>query len=433
MPAPPQTKDHIAQRSPPRRRSVRLNLAILAVGEMLTRGLSFLAFAYLARTLGADGFGKLEFVLSWIMLGQLLIESGFHTIGARDVAIDESVAPTLVARILPIQCGIALLSTLACYWFQTTHVLDDATSRLLFGYSLSLLALPWFLSWVFQGQQRMVWVTLPQVLRQLCFLVVVVALVRTAAEMIWLPYAEIASVLVAAALCLTVYLRSGQRLGVANPFAAPSRSLVRDASTIGTSQLLWFVRMYLPIVLLKFLLGDEAVGHFGAAHRIFNVFQMCVTVYWVNFLPELSRHAGRSTLQSTLLKSTGASTVVMILCAAGVTAFAPQIVHVIFGSGFSASTATAALAILIWRVPIMMFASHARQALFVMRSQGAELVCSLISVLILSAVAYFATVRYGVVGLATAATLAELAGAVATWFVWSVRWRLAMERFADEA
>lgn len=408
-------------------------MATLAVGEILTRATSFLAFAYLARTLGPDGFGKLEFVLTWIMLGVLLIESGFQTIGARDVAIDEAAAPTLVARILPIQCCIALLLTLTCYCLMRLHSLDDVTSRMLFGYSLSLLAVPWFMSWVFQGQQRMVWVTLPQVLRQICFLIAAVALVGSAAEILWLPYAEIASVLVAAVICLVVYLRSGQRLGLTNPLAAPSRALIRDATTIGLSQFLWFVRMYLPIVLLKFLLGDEAVGRFGAAHRIVNVFQVCVTVYWVSFFPQLSQHAGRTTLKSTLLRSMTLSTSLMIVGAVGLAVFAPQIMQLAFGSGFSASTPAAVLAILVWRVPIIMFRSHARQALFVMRSQGAELICSLVSVLVLAAVAYVATLHFGVVGLATAAILAELVGAIATWIIWSHSWRHGKALLVDEA
>ncbi len=385
--------------------------------------MSFVAFAHLAHTLGADGFGKLEFVLACLMFGMIAVESGFQTIGARDVAIDPRSAANLVSRILPIQLLIAATLTAVCFVLQWASWLDPTTARLLFGYSISLLWIPFFLTWVFQGQQRMIWVAVPQVLRQLCFLLVAWLGVRTTDDLLRLPYAENGSVLAAAALCLVVYLRRGQRLSLRRPWTPESRAVMRDAATIGTSQILWFVRMYFPIVMLKFILGDAEVGRFGAAHRIVNVFQVGVTVYWMSFFPQLSQHAGRASLQTTLMKSLTVSTSFMVCCAIGFSWFAPQIMQLAFGSGFAVATAATVLAIMVWRVPIIMFRSHARQALFVSRFQRDELFCSLLSVVVLLIVSYWATVAYGVVGLALAATLSELVGAIATWIVWLFRWR----------
>ena len=124
MTAQAAAKSQMAERSARARRSPRGSLAILAVGELLTRAMSFLAFAHLARTLGPDGFGKLEFVLAWVMFGMMLIESGFQTIGARDVAIDEGAAATLVSRILPIQISIAAAICMSCFVLQLTGWLD---------------------------------------------------------------------------------------------------------------------------------------------------------------------------------------------------------------------------------------------------------------------------------------------------------------------
>ncbi len=384
--------------------------------------MSFLAFAHLARALGPDGFGKLEFVLTWMMFGVLFIESGFQTLAARDVAIDGSLAPKLLARIVPIQFCLALTAVVACYLLMLLTLPDAITSRLMFGYSVSLLAIPLFLTWMFQGQQRMSWVAVPQVLRQFCFLVAAVLLVHSSTDIHWLPYAEITSVVVAAAICVAGYFRNGKLLKFASPISQPSRVLIKNATTIALSQLLWFVRMYFPIVLIKFLLGDEAVGHFGAAHRIVNVFQVGVTVYWLSFFPQLSQHAGRPTLQQTLMKSLTTTTMFMGCCAAVISFFAPRIIQLAFGSGFSTSSTAVVLAILVWRVPIIMSRSHARNALFIIGFQGAELVCSSLSVVVLFLLSYFATGRYGVIGLAGAATVSELVGTLATWAVWYYRW-----------
>jgi O-antigen/teichoic acid export membrane protein len=137
----------------------------------------------------------------------------------------------------------------------------------------------------------------------------------------------------------------------------------------------------------------------------------------------LSVHAGRPTLQSTLLKSLSTAGLLMCFGALLVSAFATQTLQFAFGSGYSISVAATVLAILVWRVPIIMFRSHARQALFVMGYLNTELICSLISVVILVPLAYWATRHYGIIGLAIAATVSELAGAIATWMVWMYVWR----------
>jgi O-antigen/teichoic acid export membrane protein len=181
--------------------------------------------------------------------------------------------------------------------------------------------------------------------------------------------------------------------------------------------------MYLPIVMLGWLSGDEAVGQFAAAHRIVNVFQVCVTVYWLSFYPKLSRHATLPSMNPTLIKSLWQSCSLMAICAAALALRAESLMQLAFGREFGASTAVSVLQIMVWRVPLMMFRSHPRQALFVRGKQSIELLASLANLLVLIGLAWPAAGSYGVVGVAVAALIAECLGAAVTWAIWSAEWR----------
>ncbi|HSG09198.1 MAG TPA: oligosaccharide flippase family protein, partial [Longimicrobiales bacterium] len=92
----------------PRITATLSNLTLLGAGEILTRALTFVAFAYLGRVLEPSSFGLVGSVLAVMMLGTLLVDQGLGTIGARDVAMDISVAPTTIDRVVSAQLLLAI-------------------------------------------------------------------------------------------------------------------------------------------------------------------------------------------------------------------------------------------------------------------------------------------------------------------------------------
>ena len=62
------------------------NFAALSAAEFISKILVALAFAYLARVLGPEIYGHLEFTLAIIFLFSLVVDTGLGTFGAREIA-----------------------------------------------------------------------------------------------------------------------------------------------------------------------------------------------------------------------------------------------------------------------------------------------------------------------------------------------------------
>jgi O-antigen/teichoic acid export membrane protein len=137
----------------------------LSGGELLAKLAGFAAFAYLARTLSAEGYGAVELAVALAMLFMLVIDFGFGPIGARELAREPARAAQLAAAIPTARSVLALLGVAGM--LLCSFLLDQPreTRTLIRIYAVSLLAVPWTLNWLLQGLDLMPWVALAQAVR----------------------------------------------------------------------------------------------------------------------------------------------------------------------------------------------------------------------------------------------------------------------------
>jgi PST family polysaccharide transporter len=400
--------------------SLNLNLLLLAGGELLTRALTFLAFSYLSRALQPEAFGKLEVAMAVLMFGFLAVELGYKTVGAKRIAQDPDEAPSLIARILPSQMVIALAIVALAAFGAWMLPLDPELERLLLGLLSTLFVVPWFLSWVFQGQQRMVWISVPQVVRQLLFLAVVFIVVRRPSDLVYLPLAEWVGVLAAAAISVTVLRASGTSLRMRWRTPLDAELLV-SSLPIGISLLTWAMRNFFPIILLGLMVSDAEVGYFGAGTRLLMALQVGVMVYWTNYYPRLSQLAQGSltVMRRHLQFSTWLLTSALFVVAACFYWQAENVLRIVFGSAFTDPRAVAALQTLVWILPVAAWRSHGTYALFVVNRQSIELIGSLVGIGLLLGLALGLTPRLGGLGMAWAMLVAEIIGGLLVWVAWA--------------
>lgn len=385
------------------------NLAILAVGELLTRILTFVAFVHLARVLGPETFGLVEVALAVLMVALLLVDQGFPTLGAREVARNPEAVEGLVGRVISVQLLFAVVTYAILAIVVLSLPLDRTLTVLLLGLGVSLLGTPFLLLWVFQGRKQMTWVALPQVMRQLVFAAVVLVFVRKPEHVLRLPIAEIVAVATAGVLFVIAYRRAGDRLTLGIGQGGRLKLLV-SALPIGGSQMIWVLRMYLPTILLATMVEQSVVGSFGVAHRLMMVIQTLLGVYFINLFPTLSETAQSSPTRLAHLLHRSLSLVTWpVLAGALVTTFAAHtLIGWVFGESYLGTQSVSVLAILIWIVPIIAWRRHLRSALIALDRQRADFVCSLVGLLLLLGLLPLLTLKFGAVGTAWAMVASEL-------------------------
>ena len=151
-------------------RKLAANFSFLTGGEIFSKICTFAAFTFLARTLGPQQFGYLEFTLAVMVFFTLFVDFGSSPYGAREIALNRENIPLHVSNIFTMRLFLAAISVLVI--IIAVQFLPDSYQKintLLLVFSFSLLGMPFFLQWVFQGLDNMKWVALGSIIRQLVF------------------------------------------------------------------------------------------------------------------------------------------------------------------------------------------------------------------------------------------------------------------------
>ncbi len=263
------------------------NFLSLAGAEALSKLLTFAAFASLARVAGPENFGYVEWAGAVLLCAGLIVDQGFGSYGAREIAKNHGRASDLIAEI------IGARFVLACFAYSVILLLILALQRagilesLLLLYGLSLFAAPLMLSWVFQGFEKMNTVAAIQLIRQSVFAVIVLVFVRSVDLLLFVAFAEIAAVFAAAVFSIWA-VRKKLRLRIKLSLRF-SPQLFREGVPIGLSQMLWVVKMFGATLIVGLIATPEDTGYFAGAMRIFIALHAFVWLYYFNLLPSLAR------------------------------------------------------------------------------------------------------------------------------------------------
>lgn len=263
------------------------NFISLAGAEAFSKLVTFAAFAYLARALGANTFGYLEFAGAVLMCASLIVDQGFSPYGAREIARSPEQTGRLVTDIVTARFLLAASGYLLIVLFALKLNQGAVMFRLILIYGLSIWVMPLLLQWVFQGHDRMHLVAIAQMIRQSIFALIVFLFVRGPEQILMVAWAEVAGVTGAAIFCVAIYRRLFRASFGVRPTV--SARLFREGVPIGMSQMFWVVRMFGGTLILGVIASGQTVGLFAGAQRILVALHAFIWLYYFNLLPSMSR------------------------------------------------------------------------------------------------------------------------------------------------
>ena len=391
------------------RRRLAANYLYLAAGECAAKLLTFIAFSYLARTLGPERYGNLEFTLALMVFFTLPADLGLGSYGAREIAKNKSRAASLLreitgVRLLLVLCSMAALGVLILVIHKSVQI-----KLLLSVYGFSLLATPALLQWFFQGHDRMRWIAAASITRQAVFVGTLLVLFRSYHPLYYVGLAECASVTAVALLCLFIARR---QFGVNRIY--PSFRLaglaahLRQAIPIGLAELTWAFTWYSATVLLGFLVAGKSLGWFGASHRALVALHTFIWLYFFNLLPSISRCVSqpRERLLELIDHSLRLAAWGGGLLTFGLTILSHDLLVLVYGRSFEG--AAGIFSVLLWMLPITMIAGHYRYILIAYNQQDRLFQCSLAAACTAIALGFLFTIRWGALGAAWALVIANL-------------------------
>jgi O-antigen/teichoic acid export membrane protein len=358
------------------------NLSFLVLGETISKILTFAAFVFLARAFGPLEFGHLEFVLAVMIFATLFVDFGANPLGSREVAKAPYKVGEIVANIVGMRIILAVVAYCLLFGFMLIFLWDKPQLKiLLLLYGLSLFFIPLFFQFVFQGLEKMKWVAICSVIRQMVFAGGVFIVVFNI-KRIWV----VAIIEISAVFSLTLYCIYMLLFHVkANSFKTDIRKLLttfKEALPIGLSDITWAFMWYFATVLLGLLTFGKEVGWFSAAHRPVMTLHTFVWLYFCNLLPTISRSANgpKEVLDSLMRYSMSLlSWGTIFLGTVGLTMAEPLMV-LVFGDQFRESAGV--IKILIWMIPLSSLGCHYRYILIGYEHQKYEFIAHVLAAIV---------------------------------------------------
>jgi O-antigen/teichoic acid export membrane protein len=307
------------------------------VGKAVTSGLGVVITIFLTRYLGPAGFGKYTFALVFVTLFGVIGDWGMTLIGVREASRKIESAGEIVGNILVVRFLLAfvaiILSNIAVF------VLPYSTEiRTLVGISsLSLLALSIKTSFqiVFNARLRMEFFALSELAANALVIFLVAFLIAIKAGLPMIMVAFLSGQIFAAGVAWLLGVRlSPIKLSL---FRKETAYILAESLPMGAILVLFTVYNRIDTVLLSYFKGEEAVGLYGAAYRIFEVLVLGAAYFANSILPLISNLAmnNRSALKVVYEKA------MIILLLMGIAAavvnflLAPIGIAIVAGSKFS--------------------------------------------------------------------------------------------------
>lgn len=308
----------------------------LASGEVGARVIAFAATAYLARRLGASGFGQIAFAAAVVAQAGMALASGIGEIGSREVARHPEKARSLAATGVTARLLGAIVAMTVVVGLAFLLPLESEMRRVTALSSVFLIPLALDTGWVYRGQGAMRKAGLALLLSEAASLCLIVLFVRHASHVLRVPVLQALGDLVAAIFLAMPFLRGRWKL----PDFAAVMELSRRSGMNTISRALRTIIVSFDVILLGVMVSSTQVGLYSAAYRIVFFIMAVISASHIAFLPEMTRAASEpSRLSAILSHALGLSLAVTIPFVVGGALIAPGLMSLVFGTAYTGGAA----------------------------------------------------------------------------------------------
>lgn len=277
------------------------NISWLFFDKILRMGVGLFVAVWIARYLGPEQFGLLNFATAFTGLFGAIASLGLKDIVVRDVVRNPDGARLTLGTAALLQLIGGLVAFLLALGTIAYLRPDDTLPRSIVAILGSMMLLKasdiavfWFESQV--QSKYTVWV---QNGAFLVFAGIKVVLILKQASLITFVWTMLAETVVVALILLVVLSLRGPALSSLRASTARARSLLHDSWPLILTAIAISIYMKIDQIMLGQMIGDEAVGIYSAAVRISEVWYFAIAIVLASVFPTIAKlHFNNSELIS---------------------------------------------------------------------------------------------------------------------------------------
>ena len=246
------------------------NFFSLVILQVLNVFVPFLTIPYLLSTVGVERFGLLTFVHSFVLFLVIFVEYGFNITTTRDISIhsnNKSEIERIYSEVLTTK--IFLLGV--CFFFFSIAVFSIDKFRhdflIYFLYFGIVVGQTLFSQWLFQGLQKMKYVTYVHVFFKTIFTVCIFIFVDGVDD-IWLVPLFLSAGSISAGVSALLITRFVLQIRYSFPDASSVKMQLKSGYHLFMSEFYMAVLTFSNVLILGFLVGNVSVGIYSAAEKV---------------------------------------------------------------------------------------------------------------------------------------------------------------------
>ena len=314
------------------RHSVFRNTAMLFLVQLLNYVMPLVLIPFLARALGVELYGIYAFGMSIYMFGLLVVDYGFPRLALYEIAehkADRARINQLLGSMLVIKLALfaLIVAALALFVMGTGRYAEHRLFLLLTALPLlgTALQFPWF----FQGIEQSQRVFRYSIAARVTHLALVVALVGGPQDYLWVPIGHGIAQLLGAAVCMAMIGTVGYR--IARPSTAEVTRLLRAGSGYFWARVTGANFGYMGVFVLGLATAPAQLAVYAASEQLYRAIQALYYPLSEALIPYMRRLRDVRTFRMIFAAVAG----VTLIGAAGSIVLAPQVIGLLFGSGFA--------------------------------------------------------------------------------------------------
>ncbi len=326
------------------------NIIWLFFDKLIRLGVGLLVGVWIARYLGPEQFGLLNYAIAFVALFTAVSNLGLYGIVVRDLVQNPTLADTTMGTSFALQAlgglcafGLALLSIIYVRSNDSLAILIVALLALLMAVKATDVVRYWFESKV--HAKYVVWTENAVFLIFAIVKIVLVVAEATLMAFVWALFAE--SLFVAVGL-LGVYAWQGGNISAWRCRFDRAKTLLSDSWPLLLSGLAIMVYMRIDQIMLGQMLGDEYVGIYSAAVRISEVWYFIPMAITVSVFPSIikAKKTNEVKYKQRLQKLYDIMVLLALVVAIPMTFLSDLVVTLLFGNAYV--QAGSVLSIHIW-------------------------------------------------------------------------------------
>jgi len=391
-----------------RQKKIIKNFFSLSTAEIVNRIVGLFYLPYIARIFGPEGFGKVNFAESIIVYFMLTANFGFDFIGIREVAKYKEDQGKAFVHILAIELITSIFSFLALCVFVYFITQSFEIKLLIILYGFTLITFGFTIDWFFIGLERMGTVALVRIVKQLCYIGLILLTIHSPQHLYRLPLSYVAADILAVVIFFYLFFLKNKKPYFKIEFSA-IRYLCIETVPLGMSNFLNTSRERTGPVFLGFLKSVSEVGFYSVGYKLMSVANIIPYTLYRAIFPDMAYYLKNRSYEEARSYIKEIYKVVSLL-ALPLSFFiyynAPIIVRLIFGTNFQ--NGIIILRIMIWCTAILLFNRLYYVYMISMSWQRRLFVCTSISLCVNIVLCLYFVKLWGAVGATWAFLISEL-------------------------